>query len=447
MFRCILRLPVFVALTSLAGSAVMQAQPLAEEQILGDAQARIEKYRTAEAPLRILGPNGKPVDTGASVKIEQTRHRFLFGCNIFKLGRCGSPELDQAYADCFADLLNFGTLPFYWWGYEREQGKPDYARTEEILAWCREHNVTPKGHPLAWNWVEPGWLPDDPAKAMNLQIERIGGCVERFREDIRIWDVVNEATDYGRDGPRQKAPKLTQAIDEMSVASYLRRAFTAARRADPGATLIINDYRTDPAYADLVIEHLMGPGGKPMYDVIGIQSHQHGGAWPSLRIWETCERFAVFGVPLHFTETTFLSGKEGWELRQNEGGWDSTPEGEQRQKENAARFYTILFSHPAVEAITWWDFTDLHSWQGAPAGLLRQDMSPKPVYEALRDLIKGAWWTRTSATVGDDGRVGFRGFLGDYRVTVHADDATWTGAFALDRAVRGPIEVRLSSAP
>jgi endo-1,4-beta-xylanase len=56
--------------------------------------------------------------------------------------------------------------------------------------------------------------------------------------------------------------------------------------------------------------------------------------------------------------------------------------------------YALLFAHPAVHALTWWDFSDRGAWQGAAAGLVRQDMSPKPAYERLRELIKGEWWTR-----------------------------------------------------
>jgi hypothetical protein len=76
----------------------------------------------------------------------------------------------------------------------------------------------------------------------------------------------------------------------------------------------------------------------------------------------------------------------------------------------------MLFSHPAVEAITWWDFSDYQAWQQAPAGLVRKDMSPKPAYDELKKLIKGRWWTTAEVATGDDGAVTTRGFLGDYRI-------------------------------
>jgi hypothetical protein len=124
-----------------------------------------------------------------------------------------------------------------------------------------------------------------------------------------------------------------------------------------------------------------------------------------------CETFARFGVPLHFTETTVISGPK------TPTGWETTPEGEAKQAEDVARFYTILFSHPAVEAITWWDFADRNAWMGAPAGFLRQDLSPKPVYDRLLGLIKGTWWTnRTGVT--EDGAFTVKAFHGDYEITV-----------------------------
>ncbi|HID55674.1 TPA: hypothetical protein EYP37_04030 [Candidatus Poribacteria bacterium] len=160
------------------------------------------------------------------------------------------------------------------------------------------------------------------------------------------------------------------------------------------------------------MEELVDEEGKPVYDVIGIQSHMHGGVWSTERIWEVCERFSRFGVPLHFTETTIVSS-----LRIEGRRWGETaPELEERQADEVERFYTLLFSHPSVEAITWWDFSDRRAWQGAAAGLLRKDMSPKPAYERLMGLIKGRWWTEAEGRTDSDGEFRLRGFYGKYRV-------------------------------
>ena len=409
----------------------------AGEKILDQTDARIEKCRKGDIVLKVVGPNNKPLEDGLTVNIEQTCHKFLFGCNIFKLGRCQTPEDNANYQRHFAELLNYATLPFYWWNYERQRGQPDDARTDEIVRWCKAHNVTTKGHPLAWNWAEPPWLPDDPEVAMQAQLDRIRRCVQQFKNDIDIWDVVNEATHYDRPQAKERAPALTEAISRMGVGAYVRQAFKAARQANPKATLIINDYRTDPAYEEKVISQLVDESGQPLYDVIGIQSHMHGGYWGAQRAWEVCEYFAKFGKPLHFTETTVVSGPRTKEA------WHTTPEGEKRQAEQVSEFYRVLFSHPAVEAVTWWDFTDQNAWQGAPAGLIRADMTHKPAYEQLHQLIKGKWWTRTETTLQADGKVRFRGFFGEYKVTVRSDGQQLTGSFAFDKSTKQMIDVRL----
>ncbi len=444
----------FLKATGFSAASAAFSRPLlaATEQrneILDQADARIEKHRKGEAVLKLAGPDGKPLQNGLSVKIEQKRHKFLFGCNIFKLGRCRTPEDNAAYEERFAALLNFATLPFYWWSYERRQGRPDDERTDQIVRWCKAHNITTKGHPLAWNYVDPRWLPDDPDKAMQLQLKRIGRCVQRFKNDIDIWDVVNEATHYDRDSIKKQAPILTEAIRKMGIGTYVREAFKAARQANPKATLLINDYRTDPDYEKKVISELLDENDQPLYDVIGIQSHMHGGCWPVQKTWEVCERFAKFGKPLHFTETTLVSGMQGWELRKKREDtnfrWTTTPEGEKRQAERIAEFYRVLFSHPAVEAITWWDFTDQNAWQQAPAGLVRADMTPKPAYKELERLIKGQWWTQLQTTTDTEGTARFRGFLGEYEVSAQVDGKKLTGTFRRDKAAKEIMDVQLKT--
>jgi GH35 family endo-1,4-beta-xylanase len=427
-----------IGIAALAGPASSGAgQQQADGGILEGIDARIDKHRKGNAALKLTGPDGQTLAPGASVKIIQKRHKFLFGCNIFKLNQCRTPQDSAAYAEHFAALLNFATLPFYWWNYERQPGQPDDERTAEIVRWCKAHNVTTKGHPLAWNYVDPRWLPKEPDQAMKLQFARIGQCVRKFKDDIEIWDVVNEATHYDREQIKKQAPILTEAIRTMGVGPYVREAFKTARKANPNATLLINDYRTDAAYADSVISELVGDNGVPLYDVIGIQSHMHGGYWGPQRAWEACERFAKFGKPLHFTETTVVSGPK------SNQGWATTPEGEQTQAKQVAEFYRVLFSHPAVEAITWWDFTDQNAWQRAPAGLVRDDMTPKPVYDELKKLIKDQWWTQTEVATQAGGEARFQGFLGDYEVIAQVGGKRLAGTFKLDKPTTQTIQVQL----
>jgi len=415
--RCVLHQLLAAAAVMFAATSAY-AQELSDDALWAGADARIEKYRKADATVVVVDQAGKPVP-GAVVRVEQTRHAFLFGSNIFKWEGVPNEEHQQAYRDRFAQLLNYATIGFYWPSYERTQGEPRHEATERVARWCKEQGITTKGHPLAWNYSDPRWLPDDLQEIRRLQMARIDDCVARFVGLIDRWDVVNEVTHYDRETFVQRAPKHTAMWKQVGQMEFTRECFEHARAAGPKATLLINDYRTDPAY-ERVIEQLVDKDGRPMYDTIGIQSHMHGGTWTNRKIWETCERFARFGVPLHFTETTIVSGKR---KSDKPGGvdWPTTPEGEAFQAEHVVRFYTMLYSHPAVEAITWWDFSDLHAWQGAPAGFVRADMTPKPAYTALMGLIKGKWWTDLTTETDADGTARFRGTLGDYRIRVTAD--------------------------
>jgi GH35 family endo-1,4-beta-xylanase len=442
--KTLLALCLLVA--AMESASFLPAQTLSEGEILGQTEARIQKYRMGDADLRLVGPDGKALRKGARVSIEQTRHRFLFGANVFMLNRCKTPADNAAYEKEFSGLLNYATLPFYWWEYEPQSGRPNYADTERLVAWCAAHHIAMKGHPLAWNEGQPSWLPADLAEVTRLQMQRIADIVGRFKGEIGIWDVVNEATDFDRDSTREGGPTLTAAIRKMSVQDYLRTAFARARQANPQATLVINDYVTSEDYMQKVIAQLVDGSDRPLFDAVGIQCHQHRQAWSAEETWQICERFAKAGKPLHFTEATFLSGQPGWELKKENPqlDWASTAEGERRQEKDVVQFYTILFSHPAVQAITWWDLTDQDAWQGAPAGLLRADMTPKPAYEALLKLIKGKWWTRTEAPVSRQGGARFHGFYGEYKVTAKEHGREIVGTFAFDAKTPQPMKVRLN---
>jgi len=253
-----------------------------EQELIDSAAARIEKHRKAKLTVTVVDGDGKPVPD-ATVRLEQTWHAFLFGSNIYAWGEFSDRLHEKQYRDRFAEVFNFATIGFYWWAYEREQGKPIHEKTESVARWCIEQGITPKGHPLAWNYLEPAWLPNDSDEILRLQMARIDDCVKRFRGLIDIWDVVNEPVHYERDHFLKRSPKLTAAWEKAGRVGFSLECFEHARENNPQATLLINDYRTDPPY-EKVIEGLVGEDGKPVYDKIGIQSHMP--VAKKLTLWE-----------------------------------------------------------------------------------------------------------------------------------------------------------------
>ena len=421
-----------------AVGAAADADPLSDNAI----DARIRKHRTADVTLTLRTPDGKPL-SGAEVTVEMVRHKFLFGANMFAFDQLGRDELNRKYAERFSGLLNFATLPFYWGLYEHNAtaARPTQIKqVTEMAKWCKAQGIAAKGHPLCWHELQPRWLKGkDAGEVEKLQLARIAREVKAFTGLIDTWDVLNEVVIMPKFN-RAGQTALRDVCRKLGQVGLISKCFDVARKTNPKATLLLNDYQLGPNYEKLIKDSL---ATGVTIDAIGLQSHMHtryrGARWG----WSVCERFAKFGKPLHFTELTILSGdlkKDGdWHKKRTD--WHSTPAGEKRQATQVVEFYRVLYSHPAVEAITWWDFSDARAWQGAPAGLVRKDMSPKPAYTALHKLVKGAWWTapirlRTDA----EGKVTFRGHLGAYKVRARDADAT----FDLARPGKTDLAVRLA---
>ncbi|NPV46788.1 MAG: hypothetical protein HPY69_07510 [Armatimonadetes bacterium] len=398
-----------------------QGRSDAEQKLLAGCDRRIRLHRMADLTVEVRDAQGRPVP-GAQVRVQQTRHAFLFGCNAYALGALPDAKLNRAYEQQFAALFNYATLPFYWGSYEPEEGRTSEQRLQRMADWCVAHGIRAKGHPLVWHEVPPAWLaakvaglePAQAAKVVEGLLERrVRSIIPAFAGKIEYWDVINEATVSAL-----VANGVGAWVKSLGHEEAVARALSWAREAGPQAKLLVNDFNVWPRLYTSQLRYLNDRDVS--YDAVGIQSHMHAGTPPLDTWWKLCERYARYGKPLHFTEMTVLSGalKTDSDWMSHHPGWETTPEGEQRQARYVTSLYRILFSHRAVQAITWWDFSDAAAWQGAPAGMVRKDMSPKPVYTELLRLVRGEWWTDEALTTDSRGRVRLRAFLGDYRITV-----------------------------
>lgn len=385
----------------------------------------IRKNRVVRATLT-LTHQGQPV-VGQEVIVAQKKHNFLFGSNwgestiaLVNGELTGQEkELAEQRNEYFFGLFNQVTLPFYWARFEPQRGKPDTHRVMRAARWYAEHGCSLKGHPLCWHTLTADWLLQmSNDKILEAQRARIRRDVSDFAGLIDTWDVVNEAVimpifDKYDNG-------ITRLCKQMGRIGLIRAMFEATRAANPRATLILNDFDISPAY-DLLVEECLAAGIE--IDVIGIQSHMHQGYWGVEKTLEVLSRFERFNLPIQFSENTIVSGHlmppEIVDLNDYQvNEWPSTPEGEERQAQEVVSHYKTLFSHPLVTGITWWDMTD-GGWLNAPAGLLRQDQSPKPAYEALLKLVKGEWWLSPTRLISDShGQVTFEGFMGEYELSL-----------------------------
>jgi endo-1,4-beta-xylanase len=377
------------------------------------------QHRIGEVALTVVGPDGLPF-ADEIVTIEQRRHAFAFGNIAFDLD--GMED-----ADLWLNLFNTATLPFYWGRYEPERGRPDADRLAASARWLAERGVTVKGHPLVWHTVQPAWLLDLPLDEIEeLLRARVRDAVAGFAGLIDVWDAINEAVIMPVFENGDNA--ITRLAHARGRIYMVRLAFEEARAANPAATLVLNDFDLSSAY-ECLIEGVLEAG--IAVDAIGLQTHMHQGYRGEDEIGRMLDRFARYGLPLHLTETSLVSGHlmppEIEDLNDYQiPDWPTTPEGEARQAEEIVRHYRSLVAHPSVQSINYWGLTDRDAWLGAPIGLVRSDGMPKPAYSALEELIKGEWWLPpTEMRTDADGRVPVRGFFGDYQVSTAAGTASF----------------------
>ncbi len=388
-------------------------------------------HRRAKRTLRIVDNQGNPV-ANAKLQFKQTKHAFLFGCGAFDINEffaTKDPErkaLLQERVDLWTDLFNYGTLPFYWGAYEPVEGQPQWESRMAAAKFMKERNIQVKGHPLCWHTGCVNWLMEyDNATILDKQLKRIERDVTQFKGTIDIWDVINEVVimpDYDR-----YDNAITRICLEHGRVNLIKKVFDEAKAANPDSTLLLNDFNTSVAYEILIDGALQA--GAPI-DVIGIQSHQHQGYWGKEKLYKVLERYERFKKPIHFTENTFVSGDllpaHIVDLNDFQPDvWPSTPEGEERQMQEWEEMYRILFEHPYVQAVTGWDFAD-GMWLNAPSGVITKDNKVKPVYNRLKELFKGEWWTDEEVCTDANGFVQVEGFKGDYVLENGALKATMT---------------------
>lgn len=381
-------------------------------------------HRIGESLVRVVDKNGNPVSDKELV-LNQKSHQFLFGSGAFDFLEYEGKRRDPDRLNKWLSLFDYGTLPFYWGRYEPEEGHPLFDSRMDAAKILRDNNVTIKGHPLCWHTVCADWLLKYSDEViMDKQLERINRDVTAFKGVIDIWDVINEVVIMPIFDKYDNA--VTRLCNRYGRVGLVKEVFAAAKAANPNGTFLINDFNTTPKYEQL-IEECLDAGVE--ISAIGIQSHQHQGYWGKEKLYDVLKRFGRFGLPIHFTENTLVSGTlipeyiedlNDWQVTD----WPTTEEGEARQAEQWEEMYRILFADPNIKAITGWDFAD-GAWLNAPSGLVTKDNRCKPAYDRLLSLVKGEWWTKDQVIrTNSEGFVTVNGTKGTYKINGSDDVIT-----------------------
>jgi len=430
-----------------------------------DARVRagIEANRKGTLKILFKDGNGKPCET-THVKIRQKKHDFKYGANLFMLDEIvDSAEKNEAYKEHFAAAFNLATLPFYWSDVEPEEGKPRYAKDSPrvyrrpapdlCVEWCEAHGIEPKAHCLNYvaDFCSPGWAKGDVTREKQLLEKRFRELAARYAHRIPMWEVTNETLHW------QKG--RLDASSFYAEPDLVEWSFKTAERYFASNKLVINEgggnawggpnafSGTRSAYY-MQIENALLKGCR--IDSVGIQSHFWGDAktaksragryYDPQFIFSYLDSYAQLGKPIQITEVTIPA-------------YSNDPGDEAVQAELLRNFYRIWFSHPAMEAIIYWNVPDGYAHAATPGdfskgenvyygGLCRFDMTPKPAYDVIRELFGREWHTDLERDVSG-GRMAFRGFHGTYEIEATSNGKTVTREFHLGPVNFSNVEVTI----
>ena len=424
----------------------------------------IERYRKGNGRITVVDKEGNPV-SNTKIKLTQTNHEFRFGANLFMLDELESEEKNEKYKKYFSDIFNMATLPFYWDALEPERGKPRYAKDSPkiyrrpspdlCIEFCEKHGIEPREHALAYDGFFPQWLFDASVEEVKQELERrCAEISERYADKIPTIEVTNEMEWYeGR----------TKFYDEPDFVEW---CFRTAEKYFPNNQLGINEHTglswedrcraTDKYYAYIEANMLKGA----RIDAIGMQYHLFNKAeleyegtrltFNPQNLYDHMDLYSNFGKPLQITEVTIPAYS-----------WES--EDEEIQAEIIEKLYSIWFSHPNVEQIIYWNLVDgyAHLWDPDPekikasqgdmtlgenyyyGGLLRFDLSPKPAYFKIKELLQKRWHTEAELVTDKNGSAEFRGFYGDYSAVISSSEEVISTKIFLSKTSENRFDIIL----
>ncbi|MDB5296267.1 MAG: glycoside hydrolase family 10, partial [Phycisphaerales bacterium] len=322
---------------------------------LADANARIERDRKADLAVVVRDAAGNPVP-GATVTLDQTASAFRWGTAVNSSYFVNTADVNNAtYRQKLFTLFNQATLENdqKWVQWETPALRANAVSTNNALL---DRGFTVRGHTMVWQRRQS--LPADVVSALDNgdaatlrsrqlgHVAAIGGTRYNGRS-LADWDVLNEqnANHLLTDVINPSAPK--------EQAPFLVEAFNAARAADPGARLYVNDYNilassnnTDTSAQRSMYDTVayLKAQGAPVGG-LGFQGHH---ASPNARtsganLVTILDRFSTLGLPMLVTEFD-MTGT----------GWAS----EQQKADYMREFMTAVFSEKAVTGFSMWGFWD-----------------------------------------------------------------------------------------
>lgn len=294
-------------------------------------------------------------------------------------------------------LHNFNSLTpeneFKFEELQPQRGQFNFSTSDKMVKYAIENNMLVRGHTLVWHNQNPEWLFEEPnlkREVLLFEMEKhIGTVVDRYKNTVYCWDVVNEIFPDDEGILRETMWKRYIGDD------YVEKAFQFARDANPKAQLYLNEYNCEISNKmEKIIEYVARLKKKNIpIDGIGVQGH-YGIYYPSASmVREMLLKFARMDMLIQFTELDVSM------FRYEDERKDLTAP-TQEMIDLQKKYYSDLFRifrefKDNISGITFWGVADDYTWlDDYPVNgrknwplLFDEHLKPKAVLnELLRDV-------------------------------------------------------------
>ncbi len=283
-----------------------------------------------------------------------------------------------------------------------KEGVWNFGAADSIANFCRQNGIKLRGHNLCWHSQFADWMfKDKKGKPVKKEVfyerlrKHIHTVVNRYKDIIYAWDVVNEA--MADDGPQMFWPKASpyrqSQLFKLCGDEFIAKAFEFAREADPDVLLFYNDYScVDPGKRERIYNMVkkMLDAGVPI-DGIGMQGHYNIYTPDEKELDKTITRFSELVKHIHITELDLRTNTEsGGQLIFARGAAKpQAPYIATLQEDQYNRIFRVFRKHKdVIDNVTFWNLGDKDSWLGLNNHPLPFDENykPKASYRVIRDF-------------------------------------------------------------
>lgn len=398
----------------------------------GRIERDIENNRKGGFVLQFEDENGNAVNN-VKVSIKQTNHAFNFGYSSFLLDGFDDDWKNEKYKEYFKKLFNYATVPLYWDTLKPERGKPRFDKNSEriyrrppvdlVVEFCEQNNIRMKGHCLMYHSFNPKWMPEDHRELKMAIEDRLAAISERYSRVFHDVDVINELHSkykclYGMDECRVRNFPIEDEKDHVNWCFDIAKKYFSHSKLhwNEGCyETFCDSYVGEKSFYYLMLQHYISQG-VPI-DSIGMQFHafvppeSDDMVYNPVRLLDVFDKYSEFGLPIHLSEVSIPS-------------YTNEEEDEYIQAELVKRLYKLWFSQKNIEAAIWWNLvygTAYGDENKFFAGLIRNDMTPKPAFNELDNLINNEWRTELVADSDKGNVIFFNGFYGNYELDIEVN--------------------------